>query len=220
MNIIERVVDAWQDTFDEHQHRWGFVYPSAPTAGLRCRCGAEIRSDPGPHGFTLSNADGPHCGWEDSEAARQKRERIAAREIEAAKWRTRSGHDIYLVDEHWARVHMNHGWPSTCVGDEPVDIWACRHCGYEIREQTASSFTFVPGVGAVGHQDKFNLPGAFEREASRAFSWKMAHLSTHGIDTAPIVQATMEYQAELQARSLNHSCQLAPWPLMPAWRTL
>ena len=218
MNIIERVVEIWYDILGEHQHRWEFVYPSSPTSGLRCRCGKEIRSDPGPHGFTMAKADGPHCGW-DSEAARRRQEAAADREVEAAKWRTLSGHDICLVDEHWSRVHMNHGWPSTRVGDEPVDIWACRHCGYEIREQTASSFTFVPGVGAIGYQDRFNLPGAFEREVERTFSWKMAHLSTHGIDTALIVQATMERQNELQALTFNHSCQLSPGGSMPVWQT-
>jgi len=203
MNIIGRIVESWQDTYGEHRHRWEFPFPSSPTAGMRCRCGAYIGSDPGLHGFVLFEADGPNCGWVSKETVRRRREDAAAREAEAAKWRTRSGHDI-ILHEHWTQVTMfRGGWPNHNPGDRPVYIWGCRQCGFEVEQRVASTFMMNHGL-AVSE-------GA-QGDAAQGMYW---HLSSHGVDVSELLRQRQEMQHEIEIRMSNVTCMTAPMEVMP-----
>ena len=209
MKLIERIVESWHDTIGEHRHRWESTSPSSPAAGMRCRCGADIRSDPGPHGFVLFRADGPNCGWVDEETVRRRREDAAAREAEDAKWRTRSGHDI-LLWKHWAQVTMfRGGWPNHNPGDRPVYIWICRQCGFAVEQQVASSFMMSPGV-AVGIQDSFSQPNGLKLEVERSLQQRYWHLSSHGVDVSELVRQRQDMQHEISTRMSNVTCMMPP----------
>lgn len=105
------------------------------------RCGYRGSSERGPEYaeqpyFLVSpTAQGPNCGWVSEEQEQDRQQLFAEREAEAAKWRTRQGHDIELMDDHWARVQLCRGWPDSRPGAEPIYVWTCQHCGADMRIQ-------------------------------------------------------------------------------------
>jgi len=207
VNLVQRIVESWQDARGEHHHRWEWTKP--PYHYLICRCGEEVRSDPGPHGFTLAKADGPNCGWEDAETSRRRRKVAAAREAEDAKWRTCSGHDISL-HEHWAQVTMfRGGWPNHNPGDRPLYVWVCRQCGFEVEQQMASNFLMGPSV-AFAVQDSFSQPNGLELQAERSLQQRLWHLSSHGVNVGELLRQRQQQQREIETRMEGVTCQMSP----------